>query len=299
MQILYFISEEKDTILTVIGLIFAAIGVIVAVIFSGDDSKKKIIRTVILAIVGLFIVMAIAVSAIHFWVMGYFKAPETVGEESNPVEETILQIGKKVSFGEYEQDCDLSNGKETIDWVVLDIQENKALLLSDLALDSQPYNQQYGATTWKDCTLHIWLEDSFLENAFTEEEKSVILVTEVDNSKSQNNKDWNVNGCENTNDMIFLLSYADTERYFDSATSRVCTPTDYAISIGKEVKIMEDGTKVVWWWLRSPGETDTQASFVNFDGTRYTNAVGNKYLYVRPALWIDIDKYVAYSNVHQ
>lgn len=69
MEILYFISEEKDTILTVIGLILAAIGVIVAVIFSGDDSKKQIIRTVILAIVGLFIVMAITVSAIHFWVM--------------------------------------------------------------------------------------------------------------------------------------------------------------------------------------------------------------------------------------
>ena len=119
MEILYFISEEKDTILTVIGLILAAIGVIVAVIFSGDDSKKQIIRTVILAIVGLFIVMAITVSAIHFWVMGYFKAPEMLGEESNPVEESILQIGKNVSFGAYEQDCDLSNGKETIAWVVL------------------------------------------------------------------------------------------------------------------------------------------------------------------------------------
>lgn len=42
MQILYFISEEKDTILTVIGLILAAIGVIVAVIFRVMIPKNKL-----------------------------------------------------------------------------------------------------------------------------------------------------------------------------------------------------------------------------------------------------------------
>ena len=117
-------------------------------------------------------------------------------------------------------------------------------------------------------------------------------MTEVDDSMLQSNGEWHTKGGNNTEDFIFLLSYADTDRYFVDYTSRVCTPTNYAVSMGADVRTIDDGiTNGAWWWLRSPGEESTQASFVNFDGTRYTNAVGNGYLSVRPALWIDLEEY--------
>ncbi len=53
-----------------------------------------------------------------------------------------LQIGDLYSFGSYEQDNDLTNGAEPIDWEVLDIQDNRALLISKYALDSKPYNTE-------------------------------------------------------------------------------------------------------------------------------------------------------------
>lgn len=216
---------------------------------------------------------------------------EIASTEMESAEATIVKKGDIVTFGAYEQDNIRSNGAEKVEWLVLDIQESKALLLSRYALDSQPYNIVYGATTWDSCSLHDWLKDEFLETAFTEDEKASILMTEVDNSISQSNTEWHVNGCKNTDDMVFLLSYADTDRYFDNQADRVCTPTDYAVSEGAGVRTLDDGiTDATWWWLRSPGESSNQASFVNFDGTRYTNAVGNGYLSVRPALWIDLEK---------
>lgn len=225
---------------------------------------------------------------------------ETGNNEFNSANKSFIQEDTIISFGSYEQDGLISNGSERIEWIVLEVREDKALLLSLYALDSQPYNDIYEITNWQDCTLRLWLNDSFLKTAFTAEERELIRLTEVDNGKSQNNKDWNVTGCKNTDDMIFLLSYADTDRYFDNQAARICTPTDYAITMGADVRTLDDGvTDAAWWWLRSPGETSSHASFVNFDGTRYTNAVGNEYLSVRPALWIDMDKYLSYIDSKQ
>lgn len=223
---------------------------------------------------------------------------EIAYNEPEPVDHSLVQTGKTITFGTYEQDNNHSNGTESIEWLVLDVQDDKALLLSLHALDSQPYNNIYGPTTWEECALHSWLKDTFLETAFTVEEKAATLITEIDNSVLQNNSEWHVKGCKNTDDMVFLLSYADTDRYFDNHEERICTPTDYAITQGADVRTLDDGkTNACWWWLRSPGENSTQASFVNFDGTRYTNGVGNDYLSVRPALWIDIEKYTSLNYI--
>ncbi len=300
MQFLYLIGEERDTILNLIDLFMAAISLSITIKLSIDTPEKLKKYKFVFTVISIFLAIAVAVSAIRFWMTYYYNDSEVVVEESSAAENAILQTGKFVTFGAYEQDCIQSNGKETIEWLVLDIQEDKALLLSRYALDSQPYNTEYGTTTWEDCSLHSWLKDAFLENAFSAEELEIIRLTEVDNSKSQNNKDWDVAGCKNTDDMIFLLSYADTDRYFDNEAARICTPTDYAVSMGADVRTLDDGiTDAAWWWLRSPGETSSQASFVNFDGTRYTNAVGNEYLSVRPALWIDLDKYLSYIDTQQ
>ena len=200
-----------------------------------------------------------------------------------------VSVNDILTFGRYEQDGIRGNGAEDIEWLVLDVQGNKALLLSRYALDSQPYNSAYGKTTWEACTLRSWLNSTFFDAAFTAEEKASILVTEVDNGASQNNSEWHTKGCNNTEDMVFLLSYNDTDRYFDDRDARICTPTNYAVSMGADTRTLDDGvTDAAWWWLRSPGENETQASFVNFDGTRYTNAVGNGYLSVRPAIWVEI-----------
>ena len=51
-------------------------------------------------------------------------------------------IGTTITLGEYEQDNDVSNGPEPIKWIVLDIQDNKTLILSKYLLDTIMYNNK-------------------------------------------------------------------------------------------------------------------------------------------------------------
>ena len=198
-----------------------------------------------------------------------------------------------IYFGNYEQDGKKSKNTESIEWIVLDAQDGKALLLSKDALDSVPFHKSYTEVTWENCSLRSWLNSTFLDAAFDEEEQSMILTTKVDNSASQGNPKWKTKDSRATNDKIFLLSYEEAERYFNGAESRMCQPTKYAVSRGADVRKIDKYTEAGWWWLRSPGEKNHHAAFVNFDGERYSNAVGNEYLSVRPAMWIDLDAYYA------
>ena len=108
-----------------------------------------------------------------------------------PITQSFDTIGSIVTFGRYEQDGDKENGPEEIEWVVLDVQDGKALLLSKYGLEAKPYNTEYTEVTWETCTLRAWLNSDFLNKSFSTEEQSAILTTEVDNSGAQGYSKWN------------------------------------------------------------------------------------------------------------
>ena len=66
---------------------------------------------------------------------------------------TNVSVGSIIKFGFYEQDNNSSNGKEEIEWKVLAVDGNKALVISQYALDYQKYNSTYTPITWEECTL--------------------------------------------------------------------------------------------------------------------------------------------------
>lgn len=55
-----------------------------------------------------------------------------------------VNIGDYVLFGSYEQDNDTTNGAEPIEWQVVDIDNDKALLVSKYILDNVEYNEPEG-----------------------------------------------------------------------------------------------------------------------------------------------------------
>ena len=75
------------------------------------------------------------------------------------------KVGDIVYFGTYEQDNDTSNGKEDIEWLVLAKKGNRILVISDKALDRQPYNSSRTRVTWETCTLRKWLNNDFINAA--------------------------------------------------------------------------------------------------------------------------------------
>jgi len=54
-------------------------------------------------------------------------------------------------------------------WRVLDVQANKALILTEDIIEQRTYNTQHTDITWETCALRKYLNGEFLQN-FTQEE---------------------------------------------------------------------------------------------------------------------------------
>ncbi len=180
----------------------------------------------------------------HSWLEATYASPQRCARCGATAGSPLsVQIGSFVSFGRYEQDNNLNNGPEAVEWMVLDFDSanHKVLLLSRYGLDAKPYNTEYGDITWANCTLRTWLNGDFISNAFSAEERAAILVTEVDCSAAQGYGRWNTSGGSNTQDQIFLLSFGEANRYLgvkytddddgSNIRSRI-TPTNYTLKAG-------------------------------------------------------------------
>ncbi len=198
------------------------------------------------------------------------------------------EVGDTVYFGTYEQDNDTSNGQEKIEWQVLAKEDNKVLVISKYALDCKPYNTSYTDVTWETCTLRKWLNNDFINAAFSADEKAMIPTVTVSADK---NPEYSTNPGNSTSDNVFLLSINEAEKYFSDDDALTCAPTDYAIAHGALPFSNQDGLYTCWWWLRSPGGTQDNAAYVNsdVDVDEYGDHVGHGNIAVRPALWIDLD----------
>lgn len=212
-------------------------------------------------------------------------------------------MGDYVTFGSYEQDNDLENGKEPIEWKVLEVKDGKAFLLAKYGLDKQKYHAHDFVNddviagnplkvTWEMCDLRAWLNEEFYNAAFTVEEQESIVLTKVENPDSE----FGVDGGNDTWDKVYVLSGEESLQYLGKAVNRknekaLTTPTVYAIAQGIKV----DPDSKFWyevncsWWLRTPGQGTNWSSYIHAAGV-FMN--GGCYvtsgLAVRPVVWIDV-----------
>ena len=218
--------------------------------------------------------------------------PVEINVQAISTQETVnVSVGDHLVFGHYEQDNNQNNGLEPIEWIVLDVQEGKSLLISRYGLDVIPYNREYTESTWENCTLRSWLNDTFLNGAFTDKEKAAILPTQVDNSGNQGYLGWGLYEGKSTEDLVFLLSYQEAFRvYFPEKQERMCAPTSYAIVKGAITNINDktDGRAAGPWLLRSPGFSRYTAAGVDTSGARTSFNVDASDGCIRPVLWIDL-----------
>ena len=194
---------------------------------------------------------------------------------------------KTVTFGAYDQDCNPDNGQEPIEWIVLEEKDGKCLLLSKCGLDTIPYHNEDGTSTWEQCSLRRWMNSEFLQNSFTDEEQAAIQTTKVVNGSGQGAK-YSVDGGPDTEDRIFLLSYRDVfVTYFPKTEDRLCQPTQAATANG--VFSSPDGCA---WWLRSPSDDLINAMLVDYDGREMFSNIHFNNTAFRPALWVNAEAVV-------
>ena len=200
------------------------------------------------------------------------------------------QVGSVITFGNYEQDNNTTDGKEEIEWIVLDRQDDNLLLISKYALDYMPYNTDYEEVNWESCTVRAWLNDTFLSSAFSDDEQAMILTTTV---VAEEDPDPAIDIGNDTQDKVFLLNTSEADKYFSSADDRVCTATAYAIAQAQIPSFPgDDGKTNCWWWLRSPGFDNYGVAYIYSDGGINYNGggVNDCDCALRPALWVHLDE---------
>lgn len=200
--------------------------------------------------------------------------------------ESVANVGETLVFGRYEQDGNLDNGKEDLEWIVLTISDKYALLITKYAIDTKPYHENLQNITWEGCSLRKWLNEEFVSSAFNEDEQSANGNSLIKND-TQINIDWPTSGGKDTTDKVFLLSYREARQYFANSDARRCVPTQYALSTG--TWLSEEGR--CHWWLRSPGETQENAAYCSYEGNLYSGTwCNNNAIAVRPVIWVDLTK---------
>lgn len=197
-----------------------------------------------------------------------------------------IKVGNTVSYGTYEQDNNKSNGAENIEWIVLAKEKGKILLISKYALDCKAFSLDEEEDSYDNSYLRDWLDTEFIENAFSDTEKSNIAETQIKSDKKPD---------KTLKDKIFLLNNDEAEKYFSNDKSRRCSPTAYAKKRGvkcpedlQDVEFDEDVKNTCCYWLRSPGYHDDMISIVDYEGKVYTRGqFTDEEIGVRPALWLN------------
>ena len=186
--------------------------------------------------------------------------------ESGVKEINKANVADVVLFGNYEQDNNTSNGKEAIQWIVLEKKDNKILVLSKHGLDAKQYNSTGANITWEQSEIRTWLNEEFTNNAFSSEEQSQLTTSTV-------------------SDKVFLLSLTEARSYASINGFNECKPTDYAIANGAG----DTSKGYAWWWLRSTqGKEVDYLYFANEKLTEGKSIMDTESNSVRPAIWITI-----------
>ena len=197
----------------------------------------------------------------------------------------VVEVGSCITFGLYEQDNNISNGSEEIEWLVLDMSDEKILLISKYALECKAFNTVKTDVTWETCSIRNWLNNEFINSAFSTEDQARISTMTVSADK---NPHYSTYPGKDTQDKVFLLSVNEAKNYFNSDSARQCAPTSYASAKGA---IVNNNTGTCQWWLRTPGFMKNTAAYVGAYGSidsSYYRDVSNVCGAIRPAMWIDL-----------
>lgn len=209
----------------------------------------------------------------------------SAGDEQNETKKIYYEstdVGDIITFGTYEQDNNVSNGKEPIEWKVLDKKDGKLLLISRYVLDCHKYeeDEKKSYVVWKNCTLRTWLNKDFLDMAFSTQEQSKIPLTTLSNP---DNTTYGTEGGGDTVDRVFVLSSNEVQQYFADEGSRMTSPTPYAKAQGA---YSQNG--YCYWLLRSPGMRQNYVKYIHFYGSELNICAYNMDV-VRPAIWLETE----------
>ena len=186
---------------------------------------------------------------------------------------------------------------EPLVWRVLEVRDGTAFLLSNAAVECEPFQADLRDVSWDNCTLRSWLNgygeqanasaidysgsgENFLDLAFSAQEQEAILETSV---RNEDNYYFGMDSGSQTKDRIFLL--AESELFIHDSSeihgfsrrdevpdrAKQFRPTGYALWKGAW-QDAEEG-KNVFWITRTTGYTHANVVYVDESGYMYNRGI--------------------------
>nr|AGS52667.1 hypothetical protein [uncultured bacterium contig00045] len=179
------------------------------------------------------------------------------------------------------------------DWRVLDVQDSKALIISEDVLSSRLYHEYgtYESIAWADSYMRAYLNGEFFDSFDASDRARIVETYNV----STDNDWFGTSGGADTIDKVFLLSLGEVVAYFGDSGQLA----NGGASVGWHINDQYNDARVAretdgattWWWLRSPGEVGNLVAVVNEKGL--IDFIGNNVFSesggVRPAMWVTFD----------
>ncbi len=197
--------------------------------------------------------------------------------------------GDHVFYGSYEQDNNLENGAEELEWIVLDTDGDKVLMITKDLVEPLAFSKGFDMATWDISGAREWCNGKFYETAFTDDERAAIKLNQFE-APINVRYDFMPAG-EATEDYVFFLTLEDAERYFPEDETKYAYATPYAAANGA---LVHKETGYSWWWLRTVGANRMLACAVHasyqivFNVADYYGCnVSNGEGCARPAIWVD------------
>ena len=199
-----------------------------------------------------------------------------------------------ITFGTYKQDKKQDAPAEPIQWIVIGKDDESLTLLSLYVIDVGPYHEERRDITWEGAALRRWLNDEFIAEAFTPEERDLLMLTTVPphaNPKYPYDFQGNpITPGNETNDRVWILSEeeakalpasilkAESTKYAKSGGTIATTGGTYYYTITDPTgtyfidfqgNVQRETTYVDYsanWWLRTPGDLQRKSMYVSEAG---------------------------------
>ena len=201
------------------------------------------------------------------------------------IKSTVFQT---VFFGKYSLPTGIKPNsivwvEKPIEWLQISSNTNgRALLLSKYCLDWDGY-QYDGTVCWEESDAREYLNNTFFDQAFSEEEKRHIVAAEIYSDKDII-----------TYDYVFLLSMNEIEKYLKNVNDRVALMPfiDYLYTqdISKEINKYQMTMDPYPWWTRTSDQNTSTTKIINEFGDAMDIHSSADEVGIRPAIWIRIDE---------
>ena len=172
-------------------------------------AMKRLKSLLLLSILATMVLLASCAVTVPETETSETSAAETVLQTDATVSETgevdwgDLSVGDTFVFGEY--------GENELVWGILNRDGDVVTAVCIDPVTSMPYNESGGESNWNDCSLRAWLNGEFFEEAFSDDEKSRLIIMDIPEDRY-----YGVWTCPSVTDIVTVPGRLDLFDYQDA-----------------------------------------------------------------------------------